>query len=140
MRWALVILAVCSACSTTRWPSGRKYELAETPELISRRARIVHDKATQQLSMPWIGARVPAGWLRIESARFVIWHDDNGDGLPQERETRLARECSERVEKVMFHDLHVTYAPDLQARLTLQLGRDELGASEQVFDFAFERD
>lgn len=140
MRWAFVILAACTACSSTRWPSGRKYELAETPELISRRGRIVHDKATQQLSMPWIGARVPAGWLRIESARFVIWHDDNGDKLLQERETLLSRACTERVEKVMFHDLQVAFAPDLQARLTLQLGRDELGANEQVFDFAFERD
>ena len=90
--------------------------------------------------MPWIGARVTAGWLRIESARFVIWHDDNGDKQLQERELLLSRACTERVEKVMFHDLRVAFAPDLQARLTLQLGRDELGANEQVFDFAFERD
>lgn len=131
----LLLALLCTACGSTRWPSGRKYELAETPELIARRGKIALDQAAGELQMPWVGARVPPGLVRIESASFVVYEDANRDGEPQTAECLLARETNERVEKIMFHDLRVEARAGLQARLTLRIGDAPLR-----LDFPFRRD
>lgn len=132
---ALLLAAACASCGSTRWPSGRKYELAETPELIARRGRVVRDAATDELLLVWIGARVTPGLSRIEEAVFVVYEDANRDGEPQSDECLLSRESRERVEKVMFHDLRAPARPGLQARLTLRIGDAPVR-----FDFPFTKD
>ena len=132
---ALLLVAAAASCSSTRWPSGRKYELAETPELIARRGRISLLAADDALQLAWIGARVPPGTARIESAEFVVYEDANGDGEPQADERLLARESRERAEKVMYHDLRAPALPGLQARLTLRIGDAPVR-----FDFRFKKD
>ena len=132
---ALLLVAACASCGSTRWPSGRKYELAETPELIARRGRISLLEADGALQLAWIGARVPPGPARIESAEFVVYEDANGDCEPQTDECLVSRESRERVEKIMFHDLRAPARPGLQARLTLRIGDAPVR-----FDFRFKKD
>lgn len=133
--FALLLVAACASCGSTRWPSGRKYELAETPELIARRGKIVNDAAADELLLVWIGARVTPGLARIEAATLVVYEDANHDGEPQTGECLLARESRERVEKIVFHDLRTPVRSNLQARLALFVGE-----SPVVFDFPFKRD
>lgn len=130
---ALALLA--AGCSTTRWPAGSSRELIEAPELIARRAKVRSENGTAELSMAWIGARVPPGLERIERATFVVYHDDDGDERPALHEVLVARESLELAEKVVFHDFRVAARPRLRARLALRLG-----VVPYEFDFAFTRD
>jgi hypothetical protein len=132
---ALALLLCAAACSSTRWPAGSSRELIEAPELIARRAKIRSEDGGAKLSLAWIGARTPPGLERIERASFVVYRDDDGDELPDQREVLVARETMEHAEKFMFHDLRVPAGTGLRARLELRLG-----VVPYEFDFAFVRD
>lgn len=132
---ALALLLCAAACSSTRWPAGSSRELIEAPELIARRAKIRSEDGGAELSLAWIGARTPPGLERIERASIVVYRDDDGDELPDQREVLVAREALEHAEKVMFHDLRVPAGGALRARFVARLG-----VVPYEFDFAFARD
>lgn len=113
---ALAVAIACAAgCGASRagWGKGAWRGLHESGELQVRRALVRLDPATNELVLPWVGARVPVGIEgEILACELVIYRDADGDRALDDGEALTSRASPQPGVKVLFQALRLPAPTD----------------------------
>jgi hypothetical protein len=125
----VLALALAAGCSSSRagWASRGRYEvLHESPSLQVRRGSQKIDPLSGELVVAWIGARAPEGFPPLVSCELTLFHDDDGDGVPDASEVFAQRESRETSPKVLFADVRAgkPRTPPALARVVASTARE----------------
>lgn len=134
----LAILVLGAGCGATRagWGKGAFRELHESGELQIRRAYVRVDERTNELVLPWIGARIPVGVEgEVSRCELVVYRDEDRDHQLDPGEAVSMRSSAQPGVKVLFEDVRAsppTTGVELVARVEVVAS-----SGERVIQFLF---
>jgi len=132
-----LLLASLAACAGSRagWASRGSYRvLHESPTVQIRRGGQKLDPRTGELTISWVGARVPEGQPELLACELTVFDDRDGDDHPDAGEILLRRESNEPADKVLFADVRLRPGASglYRARMVASTARERCVATWRV--------